>query len=142
MKKNENLLFVSQKWLDFAIEDYQAIEILWDGENKLYRTLCFHAQQYVEKILKGILENEGKSPPRTHDVNALTIRCEGLGCRIPLSETEILFLSSVYIGARYPPDVGLLPKGEPTEGDAALAVKAVRKLKNALKALHELKNEK
>ncbi|RLF37590.1 MAG: hypothetical protein DRN21_06230 [Thermoplasmata archaeon] len=48
---------------------------------------------------------------------------------MPLTETEILFLSSVYIDTRYPPDVGLLPKGEPTETDAELAVKAVRKLK-------------
>lgn len=133
MKKNEHALFVLKKWLDFAIEDYQAIEILWNAENKLYRTICFHAQQYVEKILKGILEDKGESPPRTHDVNALTIRCKELGCRIPLSEREILFLSSVYIDARYPPDVGLLPKGEPTESDAAFAVKAVRKLKKWLK---------
>jgi len=129
MKKNENAFFVSKKWLDFAIEDYQAIEILWNAGNKLYRTICFHAQQYVEKVLKGILENKGESPPRTHDVNTLAIRCKELGCRIPLSETEILFLSSVYIDARYPPDVGLLPKGEPTESDAELAVKTVRKLK-------------
>lgn len=133
MKKAENALFVSKKWLDFAREDYQAIEILWEAENKLYRTICFHAQQYVEKILKGILENKGQSPPRTRDVNTLAIRCKEVGYRIPLTGTEILFLSSVYIDAGYPPDVGLLPKGEPTETDAELAVKAVRKLKKWIK---------
>ncbi len=129
MKRSEHALSVSKKWLDFAMEDYQAIEILWNAENKLYRTICFHAQQYTEKILKGILENKGEFPPRIHDVNTLAIRCKKLGCNIPLSETEILFLSSVYIDARYPPDVGLLPKGEPIESDAALVVKAVRKLR-------------
>ena len=75
MKRSELALSVSKKWLDFAMEDYP-IEILWNAENKLCRTLCFHAQQYTEKILKGILENKGESPPRTHDVNTLAIRCK------------------------------------------------------------------
>jgi len=120
---------ISKKWLEFAKEDYRVLEYLWKSNNKFYRSICFHGQQYVEKVLKGIIEHPGETPPRIHDINALNQKCQNLGINIPLNETEILFFSSVYIDTRYPPDVGLLPKGEPLKSDAELVVKACRKLK-------------
>lgn len=103
---------IDKKWLEFAEEDYRLLEYLWKSSGKFYRSICFHGQQYVEKVLKGIIERTGEIPPRIHDVNVLNQKCQKSGIKIPLNVTEILFLSSVYIDTRYPPDVGLLPKGE------------------------------
>ena len=56
-------------------------------------------------------------------------RVNKLGISVPLKEHEILFLSSIYIDVRYPPDVGLLPNGEPVRRDVDIAIKAAKKLK-------------
>jgi len=132
MKKNNKPDNVNKKWLYFAEEDYNLIIYLWNKDNKFYRSICFHSQQYVEKVLKGILEGNSASVPRIHDINALVKRVEKFGIKVPLTEEQILFLSSVYIDTRYPPDVGLLPNGEPQKKDAAIAVKAVKKIKEWL----------
>ena len=78
-----------------------------------HSAICFHAQQFVEKIL----EAAGDIPPRTHDINALAKRLAKANISVPLTENEILLLSSVYIDTRYPPDVGFLPNGAPTQKD-------------------------
>ncbi|NIA02339.1 MAG: HEPN domain-containing protein [Nitrospirae bacterium] len=88
------------------------------NESSQFRgAVCFHPQQFVEKILKGVLEGAGEIPPRTHDINALASRLAKAKILVPLTEDEILLLSSVYIDTRYPPDVGLLPNGAPTKKD-------------------------
>ncbi|MCH8011754.1 MAG: HEPN domain-containing protein [Candidatus Marinimicrobia bacterium] len=129
MKKNKTSLYIAEKWLNFADEDYRLVTFLWNKENKFYRSICFHAHQFIEKVLKGIREGAGLSPPRIHDINALVKRVAKLNFNVPLKENEILFLSSIYIDIRYPPDVGLLPKGEPTQRDVEIVVRAVKKLK-------------
>ena len=35
---------------------------------------------------------------------------------------ELEFLSDIYVEFRYPPDIGFLPHGEPTEEDARKAL--------------------
>lgn len=110
-------LFVDEKWLRFAEDDYRLVVFLWSEATYFYGVICFHAQQFVEKILKGVLEGAGEIPPRTHDINALAKRIVKLNIRVPLTEDEILLLSSIYIDTRYPPDVGLLPNGAPAKRD-------------------------
>ena len=108
MKKSNRRFTIDNKWLRFADEDYNLIMYLWNKENRFNRTICFHAQQFIEKVLKGILEGEDANLPRIHDINALVKKVEKCGIKVPLNENQILFLSSVYIDTRYPPDVGLL----------------------------------
>ena len=93
---------ISKKWLKFAEEDYALVIFLHNKKNAFFRSICFHAQQFIEKILKGILEASGQTPPRIHDINALVKRVNKLGLTVPLQENEILFLSSIYIDVRYP----------------------------------------
>ncbi len=33
--------------------------------------VCFHAQQCIEKYLKGLLRDKGIDPPRSHDQDSL-----------------------------------------------------------------------
>ena len=51
-----------------------------------------------------------------------------LKLELPVSEDDLQFLSSVYIETQYPPDLGLLPGGEPTGEDAARAARIARAL--------------
>jgi len=44
---------------------------------------------------------------------------------LPVELSELDFLNRVY-RLRYPPDIGLLPYGQPTEEDAQKAVKIAR----------------
>ena len=125
-------VFIAQNWLEFAEEDAKAVDILWNSDSRLFRTICFHAQQYAEKIIKGIIEATGQDPPRIHDINALVKLCEKINIKLPLDKNEILFLSSIYIDVRYPPDVGIIPEGEPTKDDAKIAYDAVNKIKKWL----------
>jgi len=37
-------------WFDYALDDFKAIGVLFN--EGVYRLVCFHAQQFVEKVLK------------------------------------------------------------------------------------------
>ena len=67
-------------------------------------------------------------PIWTHDINALARRLAKENSAVPLTEDEILLLSSVYIDTRYPPDVGLLPNGAPTKKDVDSVINSVLKI--------------
>ncbi len=129
MKNNKQIVEIAENWLTFALDDYKIVDkLISDGET-FYRTICFHSQQYVEKILKGILEHIGSIPPKTHDIQILARLVDQKGFKVPLTKEEMVFLKSVYIESRYPPDVGLLPKGEPDMHDAEYAYKIIKKIK-------------
>lgn len=132
MKNPPTKIPISSKWMKFAEDDLKTAMILWETDSKLYRIICYHSQQYVEKILKGIIEAHHQIPPKIHDVNALANRCFELGVNFPLSKKEVYFLSSVYIDTRYPPDIGLLPEGEPGEKEAELCMRILNKVKDWL----------
>jgi HEPN domain-containing protein len=51
-----------ERWLAFAREDLRMAELaLPEG---LFNQVCFHAQQCVEKAIKGWLEQQGRIPPQ------------------------------------------------------------------------------
>lgn len=106
----------SNLWLAYARDDLETIRQL--SNSNLYRIICYHAQQVAEKSLKAFLSHEGKDIPRIHDVAYLY----GLtGLELKIDPADLEFLSSIYLESRYPPDIGLLPGGEPNENDAERA---------------------
>ena len=63
-----------EKAVDFikaAEQDLSAMEDLRYFEFKSANAVCFHAQQYAEKIIKAKLIEMGIVPPRTHDLYTL-----------------------------------------------------------------------
>ena len=68
MKGKKNKIIVHQKWYDYAEDDFKIVVSLWHNKEKINRGICFHAQQFVEKILKGILAAKQIQPPRIHKV--------------------------------------------------------------------------
>ncbi|MFB3885555.1 MAG: HEPN domain-containing protein [Thermodesulfobacteriota bacterium] len=114
---------LSEEWIRLANEDLQSAEYLF--EKQLFRMVCYHAQQSVEKVLKALLAEKEAEVPRIHNLIDLNNSVKKLGFVTSLTDEEALFLNAIYRW-RYPPDLGLLPAGEPTELDAQRALSIAR----------------
>jgi HEPN domain-containing protein len=92
------------------------MEWILDDE-ALTHVVAFHAQQCVEKSLKALLEFLDRPVPKDHS----TIRLYGLVAELPgmaLDRDILTDLDDLYINARYPGELGLLPYGRPSPDDA------------------------
>ena len=102
MPDREKLIAVCAEWLTKADNDLTtAAHTLKLGEGCPTDTVCFHAQQCVEKYLKAILVLEGIDFPKTHDLQTLVARIPA-GLRPELSSEEQARLTEYATGARYP----------------------------------------
>ena len=101
----------TKDWLTAAEDDLLAAKKL-ASEVRLTNVVAFHCQQCLEKCFKAVIEEQGKPSIKSHDLLRLQ-----LNANIQLAETETILLgiiNEVYIDARYPGDLGLLPHGKPT----------------------------
>ena len=62
-------------WITKAENDLLNIRNNLAAERVPWDTVCFHAQQVAEKLLKALLVYHGRSPLRAHDLVALLIEC-------------------------------------------------------------------
>ena len=87
------------------------------GEPQLTHQLAFHAQQAVEKSFKAIIEEYELGFIKSHSLETLYSKVEQ---KITLSFDQdiILLLDQLYIDARYPGELGLLPFGKPSLEEA------------------------
>ncbi len=115
----------AEGWVKIAIEEFQSAQYLL--EKSLFRMVCYHSQQYVEKILKAILVEHEVEVPFTHNLLDLNNAVKEFQFETPVSDEDCIFLNSVY-RSRYPSDAGLLPTGEPREDDARKAFKIANTL--------------
>ncbi len=92
-----------EEWLKKAGEDEEAgRKLLEDGGP--FGSACFHFQQMVEKLLKGLLVFHEKEPPRTHDLIDLETVLKDIEPNIENYKRELDLLNSYYIETRYPGD--------------------------------------
>ncbi len=100
----------AERWLAFAQEDLLTAQVVFDSG--LYNQVCFHAQQCVEKAVKGTLLHLGKSPPRIHAITDL-LRLLPHGWLDEIAEGPAA-LDDYYIASRYPDALpGALAEGLP-----------------------------
>lgn len=64
-------------------------------------TICFHAQQGVEKALKAVLISRDSEVGRTHDLNKLFYQIEKLSIAFPISLEELSKLNPYAVTVRY-----------------------------------------
>ena len=122
---------VTEVWLEEAEEELAAARIL--REHEKLRGACLHSQQCVEKCMKACILEKGEKPERTHDLLALRSHAERLGWRTGLDNQDTAFLNGVSKGCD-PSKEGLLPRGEPTEDEAARAVGVAERAYAAMRA--------
>jgi HEPN domain-containing protein len=75
---NDDVREAVRQWRSKAQSDLTAIEILRNSEQCPADAVCFHCQQFVEKLLKGLLTLHGVESPRTHDLRRLIQLAEPL----------------------------------------------------------------
>ena len=92
------------RWMEKAENDLRnATHTLTLQEDCPFDTVCFHAQQCVEKRLKAILLRFGADVPRTHDLRAI-LQMVPASSGLDIDLSEILPLNRYSIEARYPGD--------------------------------------
>ena len=116
---------ITEVWLSYALEDFIMAQKALEME--IYRQTCFHAQQAVEKGLKAFLLEKDIKIRKIHNLLELSSEFEAHGIHLPVELAELDFLNCVY-RFRYPPDIGLLPQGQPTQEDAQKALRIARKV--------------
>ena len=125
MPAPEHVAEVVGEWVDKAENDLKnAAHTLTMGEKCPTDTVCFHAQQCVEKYLKARLADGGVAFPKMHDLGAL------LNFVLPLEPSwehlreDLDSLSSRAVEVRYP---GVDSDAEDAHGalEIALRIRAV-----------------
>jgi len=115
----------AERWIKFAREDLRMAELaLTEG---IYNQVCFHAQQCVEKLMKGFIVNRGQVHPQTHKLIDLI----SLPDKSPFDDLKKSFrlLDRFYIPTRYPDALpGNLPEGLPNREDAEEALTVAREV--------------
>jgi HEPN domain-containing protein len=106
----------TQEWINSAASDLLVIEKIIDSPD-LTHLLAFHAQQAIEKGLKALIEEAELKVIKTHSLSYLLNKVEKQYI-LEYDEDTINTLDQLYIDARYPGDLGLLPNGKPGLDDA------------------------
>lgn len=91
----------AKNFLIHADRDISAFDILKDDSRAHPETICFHAQQAVEKILKAALLSHDIDPTRTHDLAALTMAIQKIPLVLPLTIDTIIQLNPYAVQSRY-----------------------------------------
>ena len=130
MPGSENVQAVVREWVEKAENDLKtAAHTLKLGSDCPTDTVCFHAQQCVEKYLKALLVLKHIDFPKTHDVGELIALTTGLA-RLEVSVAEQRRLSVYATVTRYPGDY------EPiTLSEARRAVAMARRVRKEIRRL-------
>ena len=130
MHETEKVIRVVSEWVEKAENDLKnAAHTLKMGTDCPTDTVCFHAQQVVEKYLKALLVSRGISFPKIHDIEELVTLLPARG-RPELSEAEQDRLTDYATVTRYPGD------DEPISlTEARAAVKLAHRVRSAVRRL-------
>ncbi len=129
MPERERLYAVVREWVFKAENDLaNAVHTLKLGETCPTDTVCFHAQQCVEKYVKALLVLKGIDFPKVHDIEQLVARLPARA-RPNLTPEEQGKLTEYATGARYP-GWGEIPLTE-----ARRAVGVARRLRKEVRDL-------
>ncbi len=113
----------TEELIESAKEDFYASLSLY--EMRYLRTCCFHAHQFVEKMLKAFLLEKVGSYPFTHSISTLIMECVKVD-----KDFEYLYditadkLDKYYTGTRYPPIIKV------NEEEAKKVVDILKKVKD------------
>lgn len=102
MSTPREVLDVVRQWIDKANNDLRTAEYtLRMPEECPFDTVCFHAQQCIEKYLKALLCLHGIAFPKTHDLTEL---CALLPAAMGLQEfsADLAEVSPYAVETRYP----------------------------------------
>ena len=122
---------ITREWLNAAHDDLIAMEVM-HGREEITNMIAFHAQQAIEKSFKAVVEEFNLGKIKTHQLESLYAKI--LPVISGFNETILAELDTVYIEARYPGDLGLMPHGKPSIEEANIYYKEALKIKGQIEA--------
>mgnify|MGYP004684519513 CR=1 FL=1 len=145
MRRLENSYF------SLAFNDLQYLAMYREDDENSYNRVTIEAQQVVEKILKGIVEEcEGIAYDDkvkllgTHNLRKLGETVNKY-CNVNISITNLAFLKDFYFDARYPGDNFILATKEDRDLCLKITFDVINKVKHLCKevpdSLQELQNK-
>jgi HEPN domain-containing protein len=93
-----------RQWLAKANVDWTTVEILNLEARSPREAICFHCQQYTEKLLKALLTLHQIEAPRTHDLRRLIQLASPLADALDAFSDQADRLSQHGVQVRYPDD--------------------------------------
>lgn len=120
----DNNLLNTKLWFQKADNDIKAIKELIDSEEPLTDIICFHAQQAIEKYIKGALIYFGERVSKTHDLVNLLTSIKKYIPELEYMENELDNISRFGVESRYP-DMSY----EPTKSEAKQSYEIALKVK-------------
>ena len=130
MQENSGTNTIAREWVIKAENDLKTASCtLRMAKGCPTDTICFHAQQCVEKYLKAFLVCTGIDFPRTHDVERLVaLLPESIWLRLSVEEQRRLTAYATV--TRYPGDYEPIPLSE-----AQHSVKLARRVRKEIRGL-------
>lgn len=108
----------TELWIRYASNDLESAEKLLK-EKHLANVILFHCHQSVEKIIKGLMEEQSKPIVKIHGLLKLyELLPENIKTLASIDMEHLKIIDSIYVESRYPLEMGLLPNGFPTEKEA------------------------
>ncbi|MBN2314856.1 MAG: HEPN domain-containing protein [Sedimentisphaerales bacterium] len=128
MHVNDQRFAIAREWIIKAENDLKnATHTLKMSRGCPTDTVCFHAQQCVEKYLKAFLVFKGIDFPRTHDIEQLvSLLPENIWLRLSIKEQRCLTAYATV--TRYPGEYEPIPMDEARQG-----VKLARRVRKELR---------
>ena len=91
------------EWLDKAERDFATARRELAAEDRPnYDAVCFHAQQCIEKLMKGLLIHLGVIPTKTHDLAYLDQFLAPVCPDWSWPTADLRFLTRAAVAFRYP----------------------------------------
>ncbi len=116
----------TKRWLNKAAEDFRVLRREFrNTEEPAYNAICFHAQQCVEKLLKGFLQENQIHFPKSHDIREL------INFALPIRPEWEKLKASANVLTRYAVD-SRYPDDEAYREDAEEAVSTCEKLRRII----------
>ena len=131
MSENSRINAIAREWIIKAENDLKtAVHTLKMGRGSPTDTVCFHAQQCVEKYLKALMVIKGIDFPKTHDIEHLVaLLPENIWLRLSIEEQRRLTAYATV--TRYPGDYEPIPITE-AQQSVRLARRVRKELQNFL----------
>lgn len=112
-----------QNWLIKAFNDYKSAEMLlsFPSDEMVTDTICFHSEQFVEKILKAFLISKGEDFKKVHNLEYLVKQCSDIDKDFLWLDEVSKKLADYAVDIRYPDDF-CLPTVEEARESFVLAI--------------------
>ncbi|MBN2262869.1 MAG: HEPN domain-containing protein [Prolixibacteraceae bacterium] len=107
---------IANEWFISAESDLKLIDEIIDIP-MITHLAAFHSQQAIEKSLKAIVEEFEIGLVKTHSLEFLFEKVKSVFC-VEVDYELIVLLDQLYIDARYPSELGLLPNGKPSVNES------------------------